>query len=273
MEPNAKLDLEFKRKKSGETYVSRQYFKLPLQIFPPNYLDMDGTAFLYLLNPSSGMLEGDLFDMSFELKQNASVVITTPASNKIYKSKCKKSRQVVTVKVKSGCVLEYIPMHNMPYADSMFHQEGRYEIEKGGILFTWDTVMPGRIENGESFDFTSYHSDISVFYDEELIIREGMRLVPAKMNAHNVSVLDHFSIFQTAYLIGEYIPDSILERLRQYFSTEKEIYAGVSKPDEHALTIKVLYSNTLHVEQIQWNIWNIVRSEMIGKPAFTIRKY
>ena len=36
MEPNGILNLTFKKKENGETYLSNQFFKLPLQIFPPD---------------------------------------------------------------------------------------------------------------------------------------------------------------------------------------------------------------------------------------------
>ena len=82
MEPNGILHLDFKKNSSGKTYVAKQFFKLPLQVLPANTME-DGEAFLYILNPSSGMLEGDLFDLRFSLTDGAEAVITTPSSNKI----------------------------------------------------------------------------------------------------------------------------------------------------------------------------------------------
>lgn len=273
MEPNGKLQLEFKRKQSGETYVSKQYFKLPLQVFPANYLDKDGTAFLYLLNPSSGMLEGDLFDIQFHLKEQSAAVITTPSSNKIYRSKGEDTRQEINATVESGSVLEYLPEHNVPYKESRFYQKSVFHVEKNGSLFTWDAVMPGRMARNESFDFTSYRSNISLYYDGHLKLREGMKLFPADFDPHNVAVLEHYHIFATAYLVAEKITEGLTEKLKTYMDGVEGICGGCSMPDEHVLVVKVLFETSLGMQNILWNIWNIVRKEMYQKEAFRIRKY
>lgn len=267
------MQLEFKRKQSGETYVSKQYFKLPLQVFPANYLDQDGTAFLYLLNPSSGMLEGDLFDIQFHLKEQSSAVITTPSSNKIYRSKGKDTRQEVSATVESGSVLEYLPEHNVPYKESRFYQKSTFYVEKNASLFTWDAVMPGRMARNESFDFTSYCSNISLYYDGHLKLREGMKLLPADFDPHNPAILEHYPIFVTAYLTAEKIPESLTVKLKTYMDGVNKICGGCSMPDTHVLVIKILFETSLGMQDILWNIWNIVRMEMYQKAAFRIRKY
>ena len=57
--PTGELSLVFSRKDNGRTHLSRQYFKLPLQIMMPHYQEEDGTAFVYFLNPGGGILQHD----------------------------------------------------------------------------------------------------------------------------------------------------------------------------------------------------------------------
>lgn len=273
MEPNAKLHLEFKKKKSGESYIARQSCQMPLQVFPAHHLEEDGSAFVYLLNPSSGMLEGDLFDIQFHLKECSQAVITTPSSNKIYCSKGAKTTQMVTANVEAGSVLEYIPEHNVPYKNSKFRQKSVFHVEKGGILFTWDVVMPGRIAREECFDFTAYQSDISLYYDGRLKLREGMKIIPEEFDPHNVAVLEKYDIFATAYLLADEIAPQLLERLRIYMESMEKARGGVSVPDSNVLVIKVLFEKTLGMSEVLWEIWNIVRQESQQKKAFRIRKY
>ena len=273
MEPNAKLHLEFRKKQRGETYVAKQYFKLPLQVFPANYLDEDKSAFLYMLNPSSGMLEGDLFDIRFRLIEGASVVITTPSSNKIYRSNGEDSRQEVRAFIDKGCVLEYLPEHNMPYKDARFCQKSIFQVEKGGTLFTWDSVVPGRLARDEKFDFVKYCSEISLYYDGKLKLREGMKIIPDDFEPHNPAVLERYDIFSTAYLVAEEIPIQLLEKIREYLADQEGIMGGVSMPDKNVLVIKILFEKNLGMQDILWEIWNLVRKEQLGKEAFRIRKY
>lgn len=273
MEPNAKLHLEFKKKKSGESYIARQSCQMPLQVFPAHHLEEDGSAFVYLLNPSSGMLEGDLFDIQFHLKECSQAVITTPSSNKIYCSKGAKTTQMVTANVEAGSVLEYIPEHNVPYKNSKFRQKSVFHVEKGGILFTWDVVMPGRIAREECFDFTAYQSDISLYYDGRLKLREGVKIIPEEFDPHNPAILEKYQIFTTMYLVTEEIPTIILEKVREYLQEKESVMGGISIPDEHVLVIKLLFEKNLGMQEVLWDIWNLVRLETLGKKACRIRKY
>lgn len=273
MESNAKLLLDFKRKTNGDTYISRQYFKLPLQIFPPYYPENDGTAFVYLLNPSSGMLEGDLFEMQFCLKNNAQVVLTTPSSNKIYRSNGRDTCQNVYINISAGSCLEYIPEHNVPYKHSRFVQKNVFHIERGGTLFAWDTVMPGRLARGECFDFTLYRSDVSIYYNEKMILRECTKIDPSELSPDNPALMADFRIFSTAYLVCEIIPEGLLNAVREYIGSCDNIRGGASQPDNNLLIIKLLMKSTLHLDNTMKSLWNIIRKYTLGKPAFKIRKY
>ena len=55
-----KLSLVFRKRDDGVTYMAKQYYKLPLQVLRPHYQDDDGTAFVYMLNPSGGVLQNDI---------------------------------------------------------------------------------------------------------------------------------------------------------------------------------------------------------------------
>lgn len=271
--PNASLDLEFRRRSDGETYISRQFFKLPLQIFPPYYPDTDGTAFLYMLNPSSGMLEGDLFDISFRLGEGSAAVITTPSTNKIYRSHGGQSCQRVTAEVLPGAVLEYIPESNIPYAESRFCQQAEYNVHKGGTLFFWDIMSAGRIARGEVFRFTDYRADTAVRYEGRLILKDCAYVCPELAPPDNPALFGDHMIYTSAYLCADSIPKGLAEELRGMLGGLEGVRAGVSETDQNLLSVKLLFRSTLHVQEILYDVWNIVRKYALGKPAFRIRKY
>ncbi|MGN0650428.1 MAG: urease accessory protein UreD [Oscillospiraceae bacterium] len=273
MEPNARLLLDFKRKSDGKTYISHQFFKLPLQVFPPFYPEDDGTACVYLLNPSSGMLEGDYFEMRFCLKNKAAAVITTPSANKIYRSNGRSSVQEIYAEISEGCCLEFIPEHNVPYKDSRFFQRSEFHVERGGTLLMWDCVVPGRLARNECFDFTEYRSDISIFYGKRLIIHESANIRPSELAADSPAVMADYMIFSTVYLVCEHIPDELLTELRAFLAKSENVHGGASCADENLLVIKILMKSTLHINEFSAALWDIVRKHAIGKPAFKIRKY
>lgn len=281
MEPNAVLHMNFKEKSDGVSYISRQYYKLPLQVFPANYIDVDGSAFVYMLNPSSGMLEGDLFDIKINLEDKAKVILTTPSSNKIYRSNGKKAFQQVEASIGEGCILEYIPEHNVPYENSIFEQKNIFHIERGGMLFMWDSVVPGRILRGECFDFTFFKSTNQLFYDNRLLLLDQMKICPDEMEYHNVALLDKFDIFINGFLVGENIPKELAGDINDYLANCKGVNGGESSDingaaslvDNNLMVIKILFEKSINLRDIQWEVWNIIRKHMLNKPAFHIRKY
>lgn len=273
MEPNASLNLEFRKKASGETYIARQFFKLPLQIFPPHYPDVDKTAFLYMLNPSSGMLEGDVFDITFRLSEGSGTVITTPSTNKVYRSVGGESCQNISAEIESGAVLEFIPESNIPYAESRFCQRAEYNVKKGGTLFFWDTVSAGRIARGECFGFTDYRSDTSVIYDGRLVLRDCAYICPKLVSPQNEALFGDYLIYTSAYLCADKIPERLPGELRELLCGIDGVRAGVSLADKNLLAVKLLFKSTLNVQETLFALWDLVRSSALGKPAFKIRKY
>lgn len=269
---NGRLAVEFSRKSTGDTYISRQLYKLPLQILPANYLDQDGTAFLYLLNPSSGMLEGDNFDISFQLKEGARAVISTPSSNKIYKTPTGCARQNIKIKVAAKSVLEYLPDQNVPYADSSFGQNTCCQVEKEGMLFLWDILEPGRITRGEVFSFRSYASETSFFYDGELLLRERMCLNTRDIDYLCTGILGEQLISASCYLVCENIETDLVGIIGKQLEEEKVI-AGVSSPHHSIMVIKVLTKEIGKMQDVLYRTWNTIRLNTQKKEALSFRKY
>lgn len=85
IKPTGVIRLELRKKSSGKTYLARQFYDLPLQVLPPYYQDDDGTAFVYLLNPTGGVLQGDRLLTEIKVEKDARALITTPSANKLYK--------------------------------------------------------------------------------------------------------------------------------------------------------------------------------------------
>ena len=85
--PTGELSLVFSRKDNGRTHLSRQYFKLPLQIMMPHYQEEDGTAFVYFLNPGGGVLQHDRLLTEVTVEDGADVFITTPSSSSMARIK------------------------------------------------------------------------------------------------------------------------------------------------------------------------------------------
>ena len=79
------LSLLFRKKKNGQTYLAEQYYKLPLQVMRAHYQDSDGTAFIYLLNPSGGVLQHDRLLTEITLEEGSRVYAVSYTHLDVYK--------------------------------------------------------------------------------------------------------------------------------------------------------------------------------------------
>jgi len=59
----------------GRTMITDQYWRIPLQGLPPSYQDGDDEAFVYLLNPTGGIVQGDRLHTSITLAPGARAAI------------------------------------------------------------------------------------------------------------------------------------------------------------------------------------------------------
>ncbi len=82
---NGELKLLFRKKRNGQTYLSKQFYVLPLQITVPYYQDNDGTAFLNPLNMGGGVMGEDHLRTEIELEENSQVLFTNLSATKIFK--------------------------------------------------------------------------------------------------------------------------------------------------------------------------------------------
>ena len=73
------LEIELKQGSSKKTSITKQFSQVPLQIQRAVYLEksLPEMAYLYIISPSGGILQGDRYKIDITLKNNAVSHITT----------------------------------------------------------------------------------------------------------------------------------------------------------------------------------------------------
>ena len=71
----------------GKTVVKEQYSKVPLYTQRALYLEesLPSMAYMYIISPSGGILQGDRYRMDITLTNNALAHITTQGATRIYR--------------------------------------------------------------------------------------------------------------------------------------------------------------------------------------------
>lgn len=274
-QPTGRLSLVFRKRASGgKTYVAEQYFKLPLQIMNPHYQDEDGTAFVYLLNPSGGILQHDRLLTEICLEEGSKALITTPSTSKYYKMDEGYAMVANRLTVRSGAVLEYLPEHNVPFAGSKTWQENDFYLDRDSILIASDMVTAGRISRGERFEYDLYASRTRIYVDGKLRIYDNSRMEPCRMQMERTGMMEGYQTSGSIYIYSPEKKQDLPERLNQLQGSEEgDVRFAAGYIDENLMIVRFLGNDIISLQSMIFKVWDELRKRLLGKPAVRIRKY
>lgn len=165
----------------GRTRLTALACRPPLQALRAHHLDqaLPEMAFLSVLSPSGGVLQGDRLSVDVEAGPGTQLHLDTPSATRLYRMPDAEARQRTRIRVAEGAFVELLPEPYLPYAGSRFEHEGTFEVAESGTLVVGEVVGPGRRARGEELDYTRFASRLEVrLPDGELRFRDVCRLEP-----------------------------------------------------------------------------------------------
>lgn len=276
--PNGQISILFRRNGEGRTYMARQFFRLPLQILKPHYYDVDGTAIVYSLNPAGGILQHDRLLTEIECEAGTDAVFTTPGNTKYYRMDEGSAKVWNRLYVHEGGVLEYLPEHNVPFAQSVVEQDNEFRVEKGGVLFAADMVSSGRAARGERFLYDRYASRTRIFIDGRLVLWDRCCLEPGRESASDpediplleTGLLDGHSVNGSMYVVADGMDPELKSRINRIETEGVSLAAGNIRPD--LLVVRFLGDGMIEMTDTMQKVWDECRRSILGKPALRLRK-
>ncbi len=266
------LSLLFRRKKSGQTYLAEQYYKLPLQVMRAHYQDSDGTAFIYLLNPSGGVLQHDRLLTEITLEEGSRVYVTTPSNTKFYKMDEGYAWVENVITVGKDAVLEYLPEHNAPFAMSEAYQENEFYLSESSVLIASDMVSAGRATCGEKFDYRIYSSRTRIYVDGKLKVYDCSRIKPDEMDMERLGYMEGYLTNGTIYVYAERVADELPEKLNAMEAHGGVVFAA-GKIDDSMMIVRFVGNDMVSLKETIGDIWGQIRRDVLGKEPVRIRKY
>lgn len=187
----ARAEIEFSRR-DGITRLSRSLAEPPLQVQRALYLDdsLPEMAFLFLLNPTPGIFQGDVQRIRVRAGRDTRVHLTTPSATKIYAMPDRRARQDLELELASGAYLEYLPEPLIPFRDARLVQRTTVKLSGHSVLVFGEVVLPGRTARGESFAFHSFDRRLTVVDAAGYpVLHEASVLAPLRTNPLGLAVL------------------------------------------------------------------------------------
>lgn len=271
--PTGKIAVVFRKKRTGNTYLARQYYKLPLQIMTPYYQDDDGTVFLYLLNPGGGILQHDRLMTELYVEQQGKVLVTTPSNTKFYRMDDGYAHIVNRVTLEGGATMEYLPEYNVPYGGSNTIQENIFYLAGDSVLIASDMVTAGRASRGEVFAYDRYRSSTKIYVDGRLRAFDSCNIEPKSEDIARIGLMEHKSSSGTFYLYKKDIAAELLEKINKVKSGFSGVQLGASQVDDSLMVVRMIGDSIPNMRDAAAVVWDLSRRQLLGKGAVRIRKY
>ena len=141
--------------KTARTVVREQYSQVPLFAQKAMYLEksLPAMAYMYIMSPSGGVLQGDSYRIDVSLAKGAMAHLTTQGATRIYRMEKGFATQQVDLSAGDGCYLEYMPDQIIPYSGSRFYQKTTIKAHDEATAVYAEILAPGRVAMGESFQY------------------------------------------------------------------------------------------------------------------------
>ncbi len=264
------------RRAGTRTVVRDAYFRTPLQIMRPYYLDDSGTAYIYLLSPGGGVVGGDRYSITVTLETGARACMTTASATKIYASPDTMAHQRFDIVLQAGAAFEYLPEQIIPFARSAFRQDMTVRLGSGAVAVLMEIVAPGRLARGEAFAYRDYSSGLSVADARgRVLLRERTRLQPRHWDAGNgLGLLEGFNYLGTLYVLSESYgaPGELADDLHGLVANRQRCVGGATALEWGGVAVRLLAEDHATVSRALHAVWDRVRQCLLGYPAVRWRK-
>ena len=271
------LDLELQMNSSDKTIITRQFSQVPLQIqralYPENLLL--GMAYLYVISPSGGILQGDRYRTDVVLKNKAIAHMTTQGATRIYSMNSNSASQMLNITVNEDCYFEYIPDQIIPYKNSRYYQKVNLNVHDNSTLIYSEILTSGRVAMGESFEYDiCYLRTHCNNQDKKIRFLENTKIEPKNQRLRDFGILGEHRIVGTVYILTR--KDDVIElenAINEGIRKINAVSAGTSiLPDESGIIIRILGNRIDTVFDVISKILEISRKKILGVSFSKTRK-
>ena len=264
-------------KSNGKTSVKEQYSRVPLYTQRALYLEeaLSNMAYMYIISPSGGILQGDRYRMDITLRNHAFAHITTQGATRIYRMERNYATQIINIDVGEDCYFEYIPDQVIPYRDSRFYQEANLSVHDSATLLYSEIITPGRVASGEHFDYDiCYMKATAKDHNGRLKFTDVAMLEPKKRDMNVFGVLSNHDVVANMYIITKNKKlQEISMDVNAALKAAPKVYAGASiLPSNCGVGIRVLGNSASELRNIIYEIIRVVRKIILDAPFSGIRK-
>jgi urease accessory protein len=261
-----------------KTVITDQFSRVPLFAQRALYMEESrpSIAYVFIMTPSGGILQGDRYRIDLSLSNNAQAHVTTQGATRLYRMERNYASQIVNIIVDDNCYLEYVPDQIIPYVDSRFYQTVNARVHDSGAFVYSEMLTPGRVASNEAFQYDIlYMTTKATNQDGKLRFTDAYILEPKKVGLLKVGLLGDYAVVGNLYsLTKSGYNKQLIQEISNCLKNFASVEAGVTLlPNDSGTMTRILGKTADEVRAVIFEAVRIIRKTVIDAPFSGIRKY
>jgi urease accessory protein len=252
----------------GVTRMTERTHSGPLRVQKPLYPEGPEICHAIVVHPPGGVVGGDQLAISASVAPSCAALLTTPGAAKWYRANERQSRQTVRLQASAGAALEWLPQETIFFNQADVQLDHSVELEGDARYIGCEVLCFGRTASGEVFDSGAIRQRTSIRRDGKLIWFEQGMLAGDRPAMHSPLGLCGKPVCATLIACGKPLAGAALERIRMAVAdvgADPEAF-GLSQL-KSVLVARYLGDSSETAKQLLARVWQVVRPEMLGRPA------
>ncbi len=263
------LDLVCAPDSRGVSVLRHQSFRAPMHLSKPHH-DAD-TLVVNIVNPTAGLLEGDRIECRVSVESGARLLLTTPSASRAHRMRDGSAELAQQLSVESGGFLEFWPELFIPQGGTRYRQHTELRVEEGGELLFFESLAPGRVAFGESFEFRELTWETDVWHAATHVARERYRLTPESESVRTLRAVFPDAYYASGFILSPRLDDAhpCWRRLHELHASDAWI--GCGRLVRGGWVIKCLAAGSVALRRTL----GAMRAELyaaLGSPAPSLRR-
>jgi urease accessory protein len=246
--------------REARTYLVERAHRGPLLVQRPFYPE-GNTCHTYIVHPPGGVVGGDRLTLDVGAESGSSVLITTPAAGKFYRSSGGLAQQVQTIRA-AEAALEWLPQETIFYPGAQVRSDTRVYLERGARFIGWEIACFGLPTRQAWFDAGSLRLALELCVDGMPKWIDRLRVDGGSPARTAIWGLGGFNAVGT--LLVHPASRAHLEVAREVSCERTEMAATLV---DDVLVCRVLGAHAEPVRERMVRIWQLLRPQVLQRAA------
>ncbi|MGA7203572.1 MAG: urease accessory protein UreD [Specibacter sp.] len=263
--------------RAGRGIATGQYHQGALRILRPHYLDDTAQVCYTIVNPGGGYLGGDRYGIEVEVRENASLLLTTQSATKVYKTPDCHVRQDMVVRLGAGAVMEYVPDQLIAYRGADYRQYTRIDMHPEASLLLCEVLTPGWSPDGKLFRYDQVRLRTEVSVGGRLAVLDNLLVRPGEDSLDSLLFLQDYTHVGMLLAIDARLGQADVERLRELAyrvagDERNHVHLGLSLLPGPGVAVRALSNSTESINAVMLAVIDDLRHHLRGQKPLNLRK-